>query len=246
MKVFYTIIVTCLSLFVFQTDQQTTKDKIIGHWVLEGNTFSDRFTFKSNGKCLEYSDGVLVKTYSYSISNISCGGQTPDAGSEFLKFVNDNDSEDQFCYFIHGISTMNQETYLSIERKGNPIPILYKKHLEPIQEVGTIVGTWVKRVDENNLDYRWEFTEDGECTIYWNAKSFTRYDYKISRTTPQCGFDVPIAKQGKGPDYSYLELKNPKDPDDKFCYEITGLTDQYMGLSLIGGASMRNIVFVKQ
>ena len=97
---------------------------IIGVWISETDSKS-KWVFTDDFKCKRYYDNILLNTYTYSISNISCNNQT-DSEFNYLRLEKEN-ATTVYCYAINGITSDPDGTYLSIEFNGNPRPILLKK-----------------------------------------------------------------------------------------------------------------------
>ncbi|MEE9406689.1 MAG: hypothetical protein V3V28_01315 [Polaribacter sp.] len=95
-----TTLILLVSFTVLQISQE--KEKIIGAWISEGAPNS-KWVFKNDGKCYDYLDGNLDKTYYYSIETTTpqCFEEVP-VGELFsyLKVVNIADSNDYYCYEI--------------------------------------------------------------------------------------------------------------------------------------------------
>lgn len=103
-------------------NQQSTKDRIIGTWVLDSDP-TNIWVFSSDNKCKSYYNGSLLKTSDFSISNYSCSNEI-DTEYEYLKLNNNNKV---YCYAINGITQDGEDVYLSLEYDGNPRPMLFKK-----------------------------------------------------------------------------------------------------------------------
>lgn len=78
------------------------KDLIIGTWISKDSPNS-KWVFKKDGKCYDYSDGKLDKTYYYSINTTSPQCSEKVLVGElysYLKITNIKDPNDFYCYEI--------------------------------------------------------------------------------------------------------------------------------------------------
>ena len=100
------------------------------------------------------------------------------------------------------------------------------------QEKQLIIGTWILDDDSSN---KWFFTIDGKLKDYDNNQLDETYNWSISATSPQCGKVVPV-----GDKFSYLMITSINDANDKYCYEILSLNDEYLQIRWIekGGSTL--------
>lgn len=126
-----TLLLTLISsLQIVMIDFQDYNSKILGTWVAEKGSIFERWVFTPDGKLTQYSDNQVSEIYNYSISGNSCKGGASRT-NRFLHLVNVDDSNDQICYLLHGITTNSEAgtegTYLSLEFHTSPKPILFKR-----------------------------------------------------------------------------------------------------------------------
>ena len=92
-----------LSTYSYIFAQKNTEDKLIqGTW-----TFSDspntKWQFKSDGKCYDYLDDILLDTYSYTIvEEKSDNGKTSES---ILKLVNTSNPDETYTYNINKLNS---------------------------------------------------------------------------------------------------------------------------------------------
>ncbi|WP_299163121.1 hypothetical protein [uncultured Tenacibaculum sp.] len=106
-----------------QTNHNSTiedyKKEIIGTWELEKDSRT-KIIFSKNGKCYDYSDGKLDKTYYYSINTTSpqCSEKVPVGELySYLKITNIKDPKDIYEYEINGLN--KEILYLDYQRNLN-------------------------------------------------------------------------------------------------------------------------------
>jgi hypothetical protein len=120
-----TLLITILiAVFGFNTvsniSAQEEKNLIIGTWISTDDVNLKK-VFQTDGKCLDYYNGQLTTTYSFSIERTSpqCGQSVPIGNLfSYLKIVNLDDSNDFYCYEILSLNAQ----YLQIrwiERGGS-------------------------------------------------------------------------------------------------------------------------------
>ncbi|WP_347175205.1 hypothetical protein [Polaribacter uvawellassae] len=117
------VIATIIYSFTTIKTNQSTKDKIIGTWVSDKD-INSKWVFSLDNTCKRYYNGVLLNTYSFSITNYSCNNEL-DSKYEYVKLLKSN--QKTYCYAINGITKDGNDTYLSLEFDGNPRPMLFKK-----------------------------------------------------------------------------------------------------------------------
>lgn len=128
-NIIVTVAIMLISVIVFSFtiknsfNQQSTKDRIVGSWVSDGDSNSF-WTFSLDGKCNRYYAGKLLDTSNFTITNTSCGNKI-DSKYEYLKLIKRTGKI--YCYAINGITQDGNDTYLSIEFNVNPSPMLFKK-----------------------------------------------------------------------------------------------------------------------
>lgn len=105
------------------------------------------------------------------------------------------------------------------------------------QEITLIQKKWI---NEDDGIWKIEFKSDQKCYWIFPGETTKIYYYSISKGNIQCGFEVPI-----GVNFSYLNLINVNDPNEKTCYEITTLNDQYLAFTPIGFAGYKSYLFKK-
>jgi len=92
-----------ISTYSYTFAQKNTEDKLIqGTW-----TFSDspntKWQFKSDGKCYDYLDDILLDTYTYSIvDEKSENGKTSEST---LTLVNTNNPDESYIYNINKLNS---------------------------------------------------------------------------------------------------------------------------------------------
>jgi hypothetical protein len=92
-----------ISTYSYTFAQENTEDKLIqGTW-----TFSDspntKWQFKSDGKCYDYLDDILLDTYTYSIvEEKSENGKTSEST---LTLVNTNNPDESYIYNINKLNS---------------------------------------------------------------------------------------------------------------------------------------------
>lgn len=99
----------------------------------------------------------------------------------------------------------------------------------------SIIGTWLSEKDSN---WKLVFTSSN-CYQYYNNILIETNTYSISNTTPQCGKVVPITNYT-----SYLKLTEVNNTSNFTCYEINGITSQYLSLRQIDKGVI--LLFIKQ
>jgi ABC-type uncharacterized transport system permease subunit len=128
-NIIVTVAIMLISVIVFSFtvknsfNQQSTKDRIVGSWVSDGDS-SSIWIFSLDGKCKRYYASKLLNTSDFTITNTSCGNKI-DSEYEYLKLIKSTGKI--YCYAINGIIQEGNDTYLSIEFNGNPTPMLFKK-----------------------------------------------------------------------------------------------------------------------
>ena len=80
-----------------------------------------------------------------------------------------------------------------------------------------IQGTWVS--EGNTFDYRWVFSEDNTVIRYSENQIYKSFTWQISPEPTPSGLTI-----------SYLILTNSEDPDDKYEYQIVGISSEEMRL----------------
>ena len=92
-----------ISTYSYTSAQENTEDKLIhGTW-----TFSDspntKWQFKSDGKCYDYLDDILLDTYTYTITEEkSENGKTSEST---LTLVNTNNPDETYMYNINKLNS---------------------------------------------------------------------------------------------------------------------------------------------
>ena len=92
-----------ISTYSYTSAQENTEDKLIqGTW-----TFSDspntKWQFKSDGKCYDYLDDILLDTYTYTIvEEKSENGKTSES---ILTLVNANNPDETYIYNINKLNS---------------------------------------------------------------------------------------------------------------------------------------------
>jgi len=128
-NIMITVAIMLISITVFSFtvknsfNQQSTKDRIVGSWVSDGDSDSI-WIFSLDGKCKRYYASKLLNTSDFTITNTSCDNKI-DSEYEYLKLI--KSTRKIYCYAINGITQDGNDTYLSIEFNGNPSPMLFKK-----------------------------------------------------------------------------------------------------------------------
>jgi hypothetical protein len=90
----------------------------------------------------------------------------------------------------------------------------------------SIVSTWINEDDPN---WKIVFASNGICSWYYTNQLTDTFNYSISISSPQCGYNVKI---NTGEDY-YLRLVDQAD-SSRLCYEILGVDEESLSLSVIG------------
>jgi len=116
------ITVVFYSFSVIQTNNQQTKDEIIGTWVSEKDT-NWKMEFTNTNKCYWYYENSKTDSFTYTVNNYSCNNEL-DSEYEYLKIIKPSKTH---CYAINGITDYNGEVYLSLEYDGKPRPVIFKK-----------------------------------------------------------------------------------------------------------------------
>lgn len=98
----------------------------------------------------------------------------------------------------------------------------------------SIIGTWLSEKDPK---WKMVFTAD-RCNQYYDGALMDSDYYYISNTSPQCGKVVPIDNYT-----SYMRFV-PISGTGQKCYEINGITAQYLSLRPVENGKI--LVFVKQ
>jgi hypothetical protein len=93
------------------------------------------------------------------------------------------------------------------------------------KEKDLIIGTWISKDSPKS---KWVFKKDGKCYDYYDGKLDNIYYYSINTTSPQCSQKVLVGEL-----YSYLKIKNIKDNNDFYCYEIISLDKIDLQLRLL-------------
>ncbi|MEB2781125.1 hypothetical protein [Algoriphagus persicinus] len=86
----------------------------------------------------------------------------------------------------------------------------------------SIIGTWVSTDDTS---WKRIFKTDGKCYEYYGGQLQDTYVYSIKTGGVLCSKSI-IQK----PNISYLELINVSNSQDKYCYEIASLSQNYLQL----------------
>ncbi|MEN8125831.1 MAG: hypothetical protein ABFR32_11965 [Bacteroidota bacterium] len=123
-----------LLAFSYKYIQVDIKEKIIGTWhMIDPNDINQeiilptKWVFTSDNNCIWYENNILIREFSYNITNYSCNDEY-DSVYRYLKLENPLDLNEVFCYAINGISEEEDKMYLSIEFDGNPRPMVFKKN----------------------------------------------------------------------------------------------------------------------
>ena len=80
-----------------------------------------------------------------------------------------------------------------------------------------IVGTWVE--ENGTYQNRYEFQENYMVTDYYKNQVYKTFTWQISPEPTPSGLTI-----------SYLILTNNEDPDDKYEYQIVGISNEEMRL----------------
>ncbi|MDO6389918.1 hypothetical protein Q4E40_07250 [Pontibacter sp. BT731] len=94
-----------------------------------------------------------------------------------------------------------------------------------VQDSIKILGTWLSEEDKN---WKLVFTSDGKCIQHYGDEVISTENYSISNTSPQCGLEFTVDANS-----TFLQLINVGD-ESTICYYITGLSDEYLTLSVVG------------
>ena len=118
-----TIFIFTIALIIlsFSILEDKSDDSILGKWMSD-DTSNWVLEFKSDGKCYEYYNNSLSKTYFYSFSNTSpkCGYEVPIGELfEYLILTNINDSQDIYCYEFLGVDNNNNFAIIYINGSIN-------------------------------------------------------------------------------------------------------------------------------
>lgn len=115
-----------LVLLVSNSEAQTIETKIKGKWIND-KTPGWKWEFKSDGKCYNYYDGTLTKTFSYSIFTEN----TPSGRTlEFLKMVNINNQNE----YIYELDIFNDKLTVVYVKGANQRPMVFTKEFEETLE----------------------------------------------------------------------------------------------------------------
>lgn len=92
-----------------------------------------------------------------------------------------------------------------------------------------IIGTWIP--DEDGVDYRWEFSQDGICKRYSQGNVLLTFNYTV---TIELSLDGTLK-------FNVLELVNVNDLEDKYTYtaNIVDNNRLYLVYDLRPGSSIR-------
>lgn len=110
---FVLFISKCNGQSLNKIDSSEEESLIVGTWVSENSTISDKWIFTSNNLLKEYSDGVLDITYTWSISGVSNSG----VNSHYLEIINTSNPKEKYMYEISIVS--NDELILIYQREDN-------------------------------------------------------------------------------------------------------------------------------
>lgn len=99
----------------------------------------------------------------------------------------------------------------------------------------SIIGTWVSEEDPN---FKMVF-EGNICTWLYASEPSGIFNFSLSNSTPQCGQEVLVDTETK-----YLHLIKTTNSTDEICYEIYGLTQQYLTLRVIDKSGF--LIFIRQ
>lgn len=89
-----------------------------------------------------------------------------------------------------------------------------------------ILGDWFLEEDGKS---KLTFKTDGICDQYYDGELTSSYQYSISKTSPQCGYEV-----SSNPNLSYLQWTDTQELNDKWCFNIYSLTDSVLNIGLLG------------
>lgn len=91
-----------------------------------------------------------------------------------------------------------------------------------IQDGSLILGTWVQ---EESSGFKRIFKADGKCYEYYGGQLQDTYYYSIKKSGQMCSIQI-----SEKPNISYLTLTNTMNSNDKYCYEILSLNEEYLQL----------------
>ena len=95
-----------------------------------------------------------------------------------------------------------------------------------VQDEQLILGDWF---EEDDVKSKLTFKVDGICDQYYDGELKNSYQYNISKTSPQCGYEV-----SSNPELSYLQWTDTQELNDKWCFNIYSLTDSVLNIGLLG------------
>lgn len=99
----------------------------------------------------------------------------------------------------------------------------------------SIVGTWISEEDSN-----WKMVfENNTCTWFYQNEITQTYNFSISNSSPQCGEDVYVNNNTE-----YLKITKTQNTSDEICYEIYGLSEQYLTLRVVNKSGF--LIFNRQ
>lgn len=104
------------------------------------------------------------------------------------------------------------------------------------QESQDIIGTWKS---DDTPDWKLEFKANGTCFWYFPGEPTEEFTYSIETTSPQCGKEVDT-----GVNFSYIKLINVNDENNRYCYEVLSLNDEYLQIRFLDRGG--NTLFKKQ
>ena len=113
--------------------------------------------------------------------------------------------------------------------------LIFVKQQSPIQQYQEdILGKWIP--EGENIENRWEFTQDGMCFKYSKEVIYASYQYRITKNPSKCG----IIHDGAS--FSYLELSDTIS-QRILCYEIDILNNKKMSLIYLSGSGFKPQLF---
>ncbi len=125
------ITLLCILMFSISKGQVSTvidsneeESLIIGTWVAENSTISDKWVFTNDNILKEYTNDILDITYSWSLF----GNANSGVKSHYLEITNTNDISEKYKYEI---SIVDDDKLILIYQRENDMgigkPIIYNK-----------------------------------------------------------------------------------------------------------------------